>query len=155
NRCITTRPLHSFARAAQAASQAGAPPLRRSAQQHKKEAHMRTKVRTVALTLLTLLLLSVLGACGQPAGPGDLFVEENAWTTSVPADATMIGADEFRRMVGAGQLTLRSTADVDDQVATRAADFSSNRALLAGLTNPSANVTDLLAATADASAYSG
>src|SRR5690606_21322199 len=37
----------------------------------------------------------------------------------------------------------------------RAADFSSNRALLAGLTNPSANVTDLLAATADASAYSG
>mgnify|MGYP000856162349 FL=1 len=116
---------------------------------------MRTKVRTVALTLLTLLLLSVLGACGQPAGPGDLFVEENAWTTSVPVDATMIGADEFRRMVGAGQLTLRSTVDVDDQVASRAADFASNRALLAGLTNPSANVTDLLAATADASAYSG
>ena len=114
--------------------------------------------RALALKLnlaAVIILVTVLVSCGGPSGPSNLFVEENAWTGAIPDGATMITSEEFQRMVGARQLVLRSSADVEAQAEARAEQFAEDRDLLSALSDPSDNVADLLAAVAAGGDYVG
>ncbi len=117
---------------------------------------MRRRTLASRLTLaLIAMLATLLVSCGGTPGPSNLFVEENAWTGEIPDGATIITSDEFRRMVGSGELVLRSSADVDAQAEELIRQFGENRDFLAGLTDAGENVADLLAAVAAGADYVG
>lgn len=100
-------------------------------------------------------LVIALAACGGQPGLNNLFDEANAWTDEPPLGATIVTPDEFRRMVEAGRLQPRSTANVAEQARDRDARFLADRAYLAALPDPSETVLDLLAAAGAASGYQG
>src|SRR5690606_31212567 len=117
---------------------------------------MRRRTLASRLTLaLVVMLATLLVSCGGTPGPSNLFVEENAWTGEIPDGAAIITSDEFRRMVGSGELVLRSSADIDAQAEELIRQFGENRDFLAGLTDAGENVADLLAAVAAGADYVG
>ncbi|MBX3141178.1 MAG: hypothetical protein KF875_10530, partial [Trueperaceae bacterium] len=105
--------------------------------------------------MVAIALAAFLVSCGGPAGPSNLFVEANAWTGAVPDDATIITSDEFSRMVGRGELALRSSADIDAQAEALEERFADDRDFLTDLADPGENVADLLAAVAAGGDYIG
>ena len=112
------------------------------------------KLRAFAQALFPAVV-TFLVACGGTPGPSNLFVEENAWTDAVPTGAIVISSDEFRRMVGRGELVLRSTLDVEDQGRELVERFNADRDYLAALPDPSDNVADLLRAVSEGADYLG
>lgn len=106
-------------------------------------------------SVVAIALAAFLVSCGGPAGPSNLFVEANAWTGAVPDDATIITSDEFSRMVGRGELALRSSADIDAQAEALEERFADDRDFLTDLADPGENVADLLAAVAAGGDYIG
>lgn len=109
--------------------------------------------RSVVYSLLfgTLLLFM---ACSGPAAPPppdppeELFVEENAWTHPLPGDAQLVEPEEFRRLIEAGELALRSGADIAAQQEEYAARYTENQRTLAALQDKPNYLQDLLAAAA-------
>jgi Papain family cysteine protease len=111
-----------------------------------------------ALTLCAALSLG-LNACGgggdaggsgssggsPPPPPETLFVPANAWNGPMPADATMLTAEDFRSRVKAGTLLTVATGSDSAQATARQQQLEQDRAFLAGLADQSQAIKDLLA----------
>ncbi|HZJ09809.1 MAG TPA: hypothetical protein VFD39_08950, partial [Trueperaceae bacterium] len=114
------------------------------------------KRRRLAAPFLALAALFALTACGGggPTFP-EVFLEENAWQGGVPSDARVVEPDEFRRMVGQGEVELTSTLMVEEAAATREAEFDENSQFLESTPDLSPALQDLLDALAGVEDFAG
>lgn len=105
--------------------------------------HQSGSPRSMIAPVLALVVLLVLTACGGETFP-EVFLEENAWQGGVPADAQVVEPDDFRRMVGRGEVTLTSTLLVEEAAAAREARFDDEMEQLEGSSDLSPALQDLL-----------
>ena len=98
------------------------------------------------LTLVTLVACSS-GAPppGQPSPNEALFIPANAWLDAVPAGATKLTPEDFSARIAAGELVLTSSASVLANAAGRAKHYQDDLAFLHTVTNPTPELTALLA----------
>jgi hypothetical protein len=110
------------------------------------------KGRVLAFRLLATTSLLALAACGggggssQPPAPPleTVFTASNAWSGAPPAAAETISADEFRRRVASGELTIVTADTGVAQQAGRQRQFDQDRAFIEGLPSRSDDLNALM-----------
>src|SRR5690606_20832653 len=95
-----------------------------------------------------------LAACGGETFP-EVFLEENAWDGGVPAGAQVVEPDEFRRLVGRGEVSLTSTLLVEEAAAGREDRFDEGKQQLEDDIELSPALQDLLDELAAVDDYAG
>src|SRR5690606_17481948 len=114
----------------------------------------QSMVAPVFARVLALSLLALLAACGGETFP-EVFLEENAWDGGVPAGAQVVEPDEFRRLVGRGEVSLTSTLLVEEAAAGREDRFDEGKQQLEDDIELSPALQDLLDELAAVDDYAG
>lgn len=125
------------------------------------------KGKAQAFPLLAPILLA-LAACGGGGGGGDsqppvstppptetVFTSGNAWSGPAPAAAEIIGSDDFRRRLAAGELSIMTTGSATTQSSARQHQFDEDRAFVEGLSERSDDLDALLGEVAAAGGLEG
>jgi hypothetical protein len=116
------------------------------------------------LSLCALLL--TLAACGGGGGgdsqppvstppPETVFIAANAWSGAVPSAAETVNADEFRRRVASGELTIVTADSAVTQSSARQRQFDQDRAFIEGLPSRSDDLNALMSEVAAAGGLEG
>lgn len=101
-----------------------------------------------ALVGIGVALVALLVACAGDDGPSP-YEPANEWLGEIPAGATLISQEEFRRLYGRGELVIALVDDEQTQAELRDAAFLAARDELAGLDSHSEVLADLLDAALD------
>ena len=104
--------------------------------------------RIVLLSLLALVLAACGGSSSSPTPvptTDPLLTEANSFKGEFPADAQIVGPDEFRQGLASGDFSLVSTASLAAQKVAREKQFQDDRAYLNAVPDKSPYLAALLA----------
>jgi hypothetical protein len=92
---------------------------------------------------LKLFLVASFVSCGSKPVE-TIFTSENAWSDSMPSEATLIEPDEFRALVASGELRIESTASLSARNTELQKQYEDNKAFLHTIPNKSPYLQALL-----------
>jgi C1A family cysteine protease len=115
------------------------------------------RLKKIFLSITALLgLVVLLTACPSTKVVNtSLFNETNAWKEPIPSDAEIVSPEEFERRIEAGETELVSTESLAAQKVALDKKFQDEKSYLAGLSEKSEYVTELLEQAADSTTFVG